>query len=33
MSFQFLKKTAAEAHRMLQDALGYNAMSQRKTIL
>jgi hypothetical protein len=29
--FQSLKKTAAETHRMLQEAFGDNAMSQSKT--
>jgi hypothetical protein len=28
-----LKKTAAETHRMLQEAFGDNAMSQSKTFL
>jgi hypothetical protein len=28
-----LKKTAAETHRMLQEAFGDNAMSQSKTLL
>ena len=31
--FNLQKKTAAEAHRMLQEAFGDNAMSQRKTCL
>jgi hypothetical protein len=31
--FQSLKKTAAEAHRMLQEAFRDNAMSQSKTFL
>jgi hypothetical protein len=30
--FQSLKYTAAETHRMIQEALGDNAMSQRKTL-
>jgi len=31
--FQSLKKTAAETHRMLQEAFGDNAMSQSKPFL